>query len=139
MFLYFAFAAVAGLVAGIVIAARSKKAEGVEYGILDKVGVVTNLLLIPAYSIMTLFFLALSMLGMNPESGGFMGVISFIVSFLCASVPALCGLGLGASVAWRRKGKRALGFWAQFAGVAGYALVLLIFVTIGDFVFASLN
>ena len=49
MYIYFALVAIIGLVAGIVIAARSKKAESVVYGKLDKAGIVTNILLIPAY------------------------------------------------------------------------------------------
>ena len=46
MFIYFILAAIAGLIAGVVIAVRSKKAEGVVYGKLDNVGRVTNILLI---------------------------------------------------------------------------------------------
>ena len=139
MYLYFAFAAIAGLVAGIIIAARSKKTEGVVYGTLDKVGVATNILLIPIYAIVTAFFFFLAMLGMNPESGGFMGIISWIMSIVCNSAPALCGIGLGASVAWRKKGKSVRSFLAQFAGIAGFAVVFLIFILVGDYVFASLN
>lgn len=138
MYLYFAFAAIAGLVAGIIIAARSKKTEGVVYGTLDKVGIATNILLIPVYAIVTAFFFFLAMLGMNPESGGFMGVISWIMSIVCNSAPVLCGLGLGASVAWRKKGKSIRSFLAQFAGVAGFGVVLFIFLVFGN-VFASLN
>ena len=139
MFIYFAFAAIAGLVAGIIIAARSKKPEGVVYSPLDKIGIATNILLIPVYVVFTIFFFFLNMLGMNPESGGFMGIISWIVSIICASSPVLCGLGLGASVAWRKKGKTVRSFWVQFAGIAGFAAVLLICILLGDFVFASLN
>ncbi len=138
MYISFIFAAIAGLVAGIIIAARSKKAETVVYGSLDKVGIATNILLIPVYAILTTFFFFLNMLGMNPESGGFMGIISWITSIVCASAPALCGLGLGASVALRKKGKSKRSFWAQFAGIAGFAVVMLIFLLFED-VFASLN
>ena len=139
MYLYFAFAAIAGLVAGIIIAARSKKTVGVVYGTLDKVGVATNILLIPIYAIVTAFLFFLAMLGMNPESEGFMGIISWIMSIICNSSPVLSGLGLGASVAWRKQGKSARSFLVQFAGIAGYIVVMLIFILLGDFVFASLN
>ena len=80
MFLYYAFAAIAGLVAGIIIAVRSKKADGVVYGTLDKVGIATNLLLIPVYAILSTFFLFLVMLGMNPDGKGLLGVVSTLVS-----------------------------------------------------------
>ena len=139
MYLYFILATIAGIVAGIIIAARTKKAEGVVYGVLDKIGITTNILLIPIYTILTIFFFFLAMLGMNPESGGFMGIISWIMSFICTSSPALCGFGLGVSNAWRKKGKRVHSFLAQFAGIAGYVVVLLIFILLGDLVFASLN
>ena len=139
MYLYFALAAIVGLVAGIIIAACSKKSENVVYGVLDKIGVVTNILLIPLYAILTIFFFFLAMLGMNPDGEGFIGIISWIISIVCNSSPALCGLGLGAAIAWRKKGKSLRSFLAQFAGVAGYVVVMLIFVLLGDFVFASLN
>ena len=48
MYFYYALVAIIGLVAGIVIAARSKKAEGVAYGKLDKAGKITNILLFKA-------------------------------------------------------------------------------------------
>ena len=51
MYIYVFLVAISSLVAGIVIAARSKKVEGVVYGALDKVGIITNILLIPAYAI----------------------------------------------------------------------------------------
>ena len=139
MYLYFALMTIVGLVAGIIIAARSKKTEGVVYGLLDKIGIATNIILIPIYGIITAFFFFLAMLGMNPESGGFISIISWIMSIICNSSPALCGLGLGASVAWRKKGKSVRSFWAQFAGIAGFAVVMLIFIFFGDFVFDSLN
>ena len=138
MYLYFIVAAIAGIVAGIIIAARSKKTEGVVYGSLDKVGIVTNILLIPVYAILSAYFFFLVMLAMNPESEGFLGIISRILSIVCASSPALCGLGLGASVAWRRNGKSTRSFWVQFAGIAGFAAVMLIFLVFGS-VFDSLN
>ena len=139
MFLYYALVSIVGLIAGIVIAARSKKTEGVVYGILDKIGIATNILLIPVYLVLITFFFFLVMLGMNPVNGGFFGIISWIVSIICSSSPALCGLGLGASVAWRKKGMSKKSFWVQFAGIAGFAFVILIFILIGDVVFASLN
>ena len=130
MYLYYLLASVAGLVAGIIIAARSKKSDGVVYGALDKVGIATNILLI---------FLFLVMLGMNPGGEGFIWVISLIVALIGASGTALCGLGLGASVAFRKKGKSKLSFLVQFAGIAGFCITLLFYFLFGDGLFASLN
>ena len=46
MYLYIVIEAIVGILAGILLAACSKKAEGVVYGTLDKVGRITNILLI---------------------------------------------------------------------------------------------
>ncbi len=139
MYLYFALAAIAGVVAGIVIAARSKKAEGVVYGTLDKIGIATNILLIPIYFILCTYFFFLVMLGMNPDGEGLLLVVSVIVSVIGATGPAFCGIGLGASVALRKKGKSVQSFLAQFAGIAGLATTFLFFVIFYTTLFASLN
>ena len=49
MVIYLIAEAIVGLVGGILIAILSKKADGVVYNKLDKVGMVTNILLIPIY------------------------------------------------------------------------------------------
>ena len=139
MYIYFALVAMIGLVAGIIIAARSKKAEGVVYGKLDKAGIVTNILLIPVYLIVTIFNFFIVMLGYFPEGEGILGVLSWIVAIIGATGPVLCGLGLGASVALRKKGKSKKSFLVQFAGVVGLGITILFFVTFGEWLFGSLN
>ena len=139
MYLYFILAAIAGLVAGIVIAARSKKAESVVYGKLDMVGIITNILLIPVYAIISFFCLFIVMLGYIPEGEGIVGLLAWLLAIIGATGPAFCGLGLGASVALRKKGKSKLSFWAQFAGFAGLAVTILFFVLFCGNLFGSLN
>ena len=139
MYLYFILAAVAGAVAGIIIAVSTKKAEDVVYGKLDCVGRITNVLLIPAYAIASIFCFFVVMLGYFPEGEGILALIAWIVAFIGATGPALCGLGLGASVALRKKGKSKLSFLAQFAGVAGVAVTILFLVLFGGNLFGSLN
>ena len=139
MYLYYALVAIVGLIAGIVIAASSKKAEGVVYGKLDIVGIVTNILLIPIYAIVAIFNFFIVMLGYFPEGEGILGVLSWIVAIIGATGPVLCGLGLGASVALRKKGKSKKSFWVQFAGVVGLSITILFFVTFGEWLFGSLN
>lgn len=139
MYLYFAFAAVVGLVAGIVIAVGTKKAEGVVYGVLDKVGSVVNILLIPAYLITGTFCWILVMLCYAPTGEGVMAVVAWILAVIGATGPAFCGLGLGASVALRKKGKSKASFLAQFAGVAGLGVTFLFFVLFYGNLFATLN
>ena len=139
MYLYFALAAIVGIVAGIVIAVRSKKAEDVVYGTLDKIGKVTNILLIPVYFIVSIFCFFIVMLGYFPEGEGILGVLSWSVAIIGATGPVLCGLGLGASVALRKKGKSKKSFLVQFAGVVGLGITILFLVTFGEGLFGSLN
>ena len=139
MYIYFILAAIVGLVAGIVIAARSKKAEGVVYGTLDYVGIVTNILLIPIYAIASIFCWFVVMLGYIPDGEGIMAVVAWIVAIIGASGSALCGLGLGESVAFRKKGKSKLSFLVQFAGVVGLAITILFFALFCGNLFGSLN
>ena len=47
MYLYTALATILGLIAGIILAACTKKADNVTYGKLDKAGRITNIVLIP--------------------------------------------------------------------------------------------
>ena len=49
MFLYTGIEAVIAVIAGILIAACTKKADGVSYGKLDRIGRITNVLLILVY------------------------------------------------------------------------------------------
>ena len=79
------------------------------------------------------------MLGYFPEGEGILGFLSWVVAFIGASGPARCGVGLGASVALRRKGKSGLSFGAQFAGVIGVAITILFLIIFGDILFGSLN
>ena len=49
MFLYTVTEAVIAVIAGILIAVCTKRADGVTYGKLDKIGRVTNILLLLVY------------------------------------------------------------------------------------------
>ena len=60
----------------------------------------------------------------SPGCDGFLGIIGWIVSIINASATLFCGLGLGFSVALRKKGKSKLSFAVQFAGIIGIALTI---------------
>ena len=139
MYLYFILAAIAGTVAGIIIAISTKKAEDVVYGKLDCVGRITNVLLIPVYAIVSIFCWFVVMLGYIPDGEGILAVVAWVVAIIGATGPALCGLGIGASAALRKKGNSKLSFLVQFAGVAGLAVTVLFFVLFKDNLFGSLN
>ena len=132
MFLYTLTEAILGAVVGILLAACTKKADGVTYGKLDKAGRITNLLLIPVYLYFAPLYLFLGMIA-NPAYEGFLGLLGWIVSIILASASAFCCLGLGFSVALRKKGKSKLSFAVQFAGVFGIGLtVALYFIFTGN-------
>ena len=126
MFLYTTIAAIAAVIIGILIAVGTKKAEGVTYGKLDKIGRITNLLLLLIYVGSSYVYLFLGMIA-NPRYDGFLGILGWIVSIIMASAALFCGIGLGLSVAFRKKGKSKLSFAVQFAGVGGIALTVGLF------------
>ena len=50
-----------------------------------------------------------------------------MVAVIMASAALFCGVGLGLSVAFRKKGRSKLSFAVQFAGVVGIGMTLLLF------------
>ena len=126
MFLYTVVEAVIAVIAGILIAACTKRTEGVTYGKLDKIGRITNILLLLFYVGFSFFYLFLGMIA-NPRYDGFLGILGWIVSVIMASAALFCGIGLGLSVAFRKRGRSKLSFAVQFAGVGGIALTAGLF------------
>ena len=126
MYLYTVVEAMVGIIAGLVIAIGTKKADGVIYGKLDKAGMITNILLIIVYACLLPLCLFLGMIS-NPKYDGFLGILGWIVAVVIASAALFCGLGLGFSVALRKKGRSKLSFAVQFAGVAGIGLTLALY------------
>ena len=138
MFLYTVFEALVGIVGGILLASLTKKAEGVTYGKLDKAGKITNIILIPVYFCLSPMYLFIGVIG-RPAYDGFLGLLGWVVAIISASAAMFCGLGLGASVALRKKGKSKLGFALQFAGVIGIGLTVLFFYAFYGNLLMSLN
>lgn len=125
MFLYTLIEAIAGIIGGILIATRAKKAEGVTYNKLDKAGRITNLILAIAYAVSSPFYLFLGMISTALPEGA-LAIFAWIVCLIIASAALICALGLGFSVALRKKGHSKLSFAVQFAGVAAIALTVLL-------------
>ena len=126
MFLYTVIEAVAAVITGIVIAVCAKKTDGVTYGKLDKLGRVTNILLSLIYIVSSPLYLFLGMIA-TPRYDGILGVLGWIVAVAMASAAVPCWLGIGFSVALRKKGRSKLSFAVQFAGLMGIGLTLLLF------------
>ena len=126
MFLYTSIEAIVAVVAGILIAVCTKKADDVTYSKLDKIGRVTNILLLLFYIGFSFFYLFLGAIA-NPRYDGFLGIMGWIVSIIMASAALFCGVGLGLSVAFRKRGRSKLSFAVQFLGIAGIGLTVILF------------
>ena len=126
MFLYTSIGAVAAVIAGILIAVRTKKSNDITYTKLDKAGRVTNLLLLIVYVCLAPLYLFLGMIA-TPHYDGILGILGWTVAIIMGSAALPCGLGLGFSAALRKKGKSRLSFAVQFAGVFGIAINLILF------------
>ena len=138
MFLYTGIEAVIAVIAGILIAACTKKADGVSYGKLDRIGRITNVLLILVYICILPFCLFLGVIA-NPRYDGFLGILGWIVSIIMASAALFCGIGLGLSVAFRKRGKSKLSFAIQFVGFGGIVLTLMLFFLFYGNLLSSIN
>ena len=138
MYLYTALATIIGLIAGIILAACTKKADGVTYGKLDKAGRITNIMLIPVYIVLSLVYIGITIFT-SPAHDGILGILSWLVCIIIAVAPASCGLGLGFSASARKKGRSKLSFIVQFAGIAACALGIIMFVLFYGNLLRSLN
>ena len=126
MFLYTSIGAAVAVIAGILLAVCTKKAADVTYTKLDKAGRITNILLIPVYVCLAPLYLFLGMIA-SPRYDGLLGILGWIVAIIMGSAALFCGLGLGLSVALRKKGRSKPSFAVQFAGVLGIAINLILF------------
>ena len=126
MFLYTSIMAAVAVIAGFLLAICTKKAEDITYTKLDKAGRITNVLLLLVYICLAPLYLFLAMIA-NPSYDGFLGVLGWIVAIIMGSTALFCSLGLGFSVALRKKGKSKLSFAVQFSGILGIAINLILF------------
>ena len=115
MFLYITIEAVVGMIVGLYLAVRTKKEEGVVYTRLDKAGRITNILLLLFYVGFSYVYLMIGVIA-RPNYDGFLGLVGWIVSIIMASAALACSVGLGASVALRKKGRSKQSFAVQFVG-----------------------
>lgn len=138
MFLYTIIEAIVGIVAFILLAVCTKKEDGVVYNKLDKAGRITNILLIPIYVFLLPPCLFLGIIS-YPAYKGFLGIIGWIVAIINSSTTLFCGLGLGFSVALRKKGKSKLSFAVQFAGIVGIVLTIVMYGLFEGNLLESLN
>ena len=131
LIIYTLLEAIVGVIAGILLATCTKKAEGVVYGKLDKAGRITNILLLLLYICTSPLCMVFGFISL-PRYEGILGILGWIVAFIIASATLFAGLGLGASVALRKKGESKKSFIVQFAGVAGVILTVGLYALAGN-------
>ncbi|MBR5490152.1 MAG: hypothetical protein IKV79_02645 [Oscillospiraceae bacterium] len=138
MYLYTVIEAIVAIVAFIVLAVCTKKAEGVVYGRLDKAGRITNILLTIVYVCISPLYLFFGMIS-STHHHGLLGILGWIVAIINASAALFCGVGLGLSVMFRKKGKSKLSFMIQFLGVLGIGLCIGMYCLFAGNLLSSLN
>ena len=138
MYIVSALLAIVATIVAILMAACSKKADGVVYGKLDTTGRITNILLIPVYIALSTFTTVLSIFA-YPNYDGFLGILGWIVVAIIAAAPLSCGLGLGFSVVLRKKGRSKQSFAVQFVGFVGIALTVGMYCLFAGNLLRSLN
>ena len=127
MFIYTCLEAIIGLIIGLYVALRTKKSVNVEYGKLDKIGKVTNILLLLIYICLAPLYLFLGMIS-TPKYNGFLGIIGWIISFIIASASFFCSTGLGFSIRLRKQGKSKQSFMIQFIGLIAIGVTVLLYI-----------
>ena len=138
MFLYTIIEAIVAVVAAILLAACTRKADGVVYSKLDKAGRITNIILTLVYIFLAPFYMFLGVIS-SPDHDGFLGLLGWIVSVINASAALFCGLGLGFSAALRKKGQSKLSFAVQFAGLVCIGLTVGMYCLFAGNLLSSLN
>ena len=124
MFIYIILCIIVGILSFILLATLTKKADGVVYNNLDNIGRITNLLLTGFYVVISPVYLFLGLIS-YPGHEGFLGVIGWIITILNCTPAFVCGLGLGLSVYFRKKGKSKLSFAIQFLGFVAIAFIVI--------------
>ena len=138
MFLYVVLSAILGIIGGILLSVLVRRDKSVEYTTLDKVGVITNIVLAASYLGFAPFYMFLGMIT-TPYRDGFWGIVGVIICAVSGSAALAAGVGVGASVALRRRGKKVLSFVIQFAGVLAIALTFIIYMLFVGTLIAQLN
>ena len=138
MLIYTILEAIAGDVLGLLIAIRSKKASGVVYGKLDYFCCLTNLVLLAIYAMSSPSYVFLGVIS-EPEAEGFLMIPACIVAIIIASATFFCFLGLGLSVAMRKKGKTGASFAVQCLGAGAIILAVVLYMLSANRLLVSFN
>ena len=138
MFLYVVIMAILGLAGGILPSVLVKRNRRVEYTTLDKIGVVTNIILAAAYTCFAPFYMFIGMIT-TPHRDGFWGLVGIVICAISGSAACVAGASVGGSVALRRRGYKVVSFIAQFAGVVAIILTFGLYAAFVGTLISPLN
>lgn len=138
MIVYVVLSTLAALISGMILIVRTKRVEGIKYGVLDKVGLALNALLLNVYLIAFVPFTFIGLLCV-PEYSGLLGALGYVMAFIVNSWSLVFCLGLAFSVVLRKKGKSKLSFMVQFMGLVAMVVSFVIFALCYESLFSSLN
>ena len=88
-----------------------EKTVDVVYNKLDKTGRITNIVLIPVYAFLSLFCIGIGIFCSPGYEEGVPEILGWVVALLIPSAPLFCFVGLGLSVALRKKRKKQAEFY----------------------------
>lgn len=116
----------AGVIAGALTALLSRRKEGVVPGRTDRISAAAGILLVPVYTVLSMVMVFMASLAKPSGSAAWAPFAVRVLSLLIASAPVFCGVFLGLSAAYRKKGRSRAALLIQFAGFASLALSLLL-------------
>ena len=137
MAIYVLAEALIGVIAAIIIVVKTEKTNP-EYGKLDRIGRVTNVLLCIVYANLAPAYLLIGALS-DPVEEGFLWVLGLIVGVIISSASMFCSIGIGLSVALRKKGESIPSFISQFVGLAAIGIAILLYGLCTGNILATLN
>lgn len=138
MLVYILSCVVLGVLSIVLFSLKARKLNEPVYNDLDKAGKITNIVLTVVYVVASPLYLFLGFIS-YPACEGFLVVIGWIVSILNASSALFCGLGIGLSVYFRKKGKSRFSFVIQFLGLMAIAFTVISYCVFAGNLLQTLN
>lgn len=114
---FYSWIAMLTLIAVVLAVWKVRKRKEYQYSLLDTSGIILNVVLaVMVYPPISL-------------AGGLLGVVQLAPGVVLAMgrlLPAVCVVGIGASIVLRRKERPGMSFLAQFAGGAWFCATMLL-------------
>lgn len=117
-----------GIIIGVFMVILTKRNPKLQLTNLDRIGIVTNVILIPVYLFLSAFTAVLALATIpEPEGLTLPYVVGELLLFIIACTPIASGFCLGLSVRFRRLGRSSKSFFIQFVGLIWFILANFIY------------